>query len=274
MTLEKISNISNPKEKELSIQVSLSGLSFCVLNPIKKSTEELQYYRFRNIDNPNKLLNEIIPLFDNAPDFKSLKKIKVLHSNDLSSVVPKNLFDENKLSDYLKYNIKILKNDFIAYDTIANGEIINVYVPYVNVNNFLLDQLGPFEYQHSSSILIDTLIKNTLLDEKPIMYIHVEQTHFEVIVIQNKKLVFYNTFHYQTKEDFIYYILFTAEQLKLDPEEFHLRFLGVIAEHDANYQMAYKYIRHITIENDAFHNYSENSSPNNLFSDFILQNAF
>ena len=50
--------------------------------------------------------------------------------------------------------------------------------------------------------------------------------HFEIIVIANKKLQLYNTFQFTSKEDFIYYVLFTAEQLKLNPEKFELLLLG------------------------------------------------
>jgi hypothetical protein len=34
------------------------------------------------------------------------------------------------------------------------------------------------------------------------------QGHFEIIVIQNQKLLFFNSFDYETPED---YVLFTAE---------------------------------------------------------------
>jgi hypothetical protein len=51
------------------------------------------------------------------------------------------------------------------------------------------------------------------------MTVHFSEGHFEII-IQNQKLLFFNSFDYQTPEDFIYYVLFTAEQLSLNPENF------------------------------------------------------
>jgi len=49
------------------------------------------------------------------------------------------------------------------------------------------------------------------------MFVNLDNKHFEIVVIANNKLILYNSFKYQTKEDYIYYILFTAEQLELNP---------------------------------------------------------
>ena len=46
---------------------------------------------------------------------------------------------------------------------------------------------------------------------------------------------------------FIYYILFTAEQLQLNPEYFKLEVLGAIQEDDEYYKIAYKYVRNISL---------------------------
>jgi hypothetical protein len=51
------------------------------------------------------------------------------------------------------------------------------------------------------------------------MTVHFSEGHFEIIVIQNQKLLLFNSFDYQTP-DFIYYVLFTAEQLSLNPKTF------------------------------------------------------
>jgi len=56
----------------------------------------------------------------------------------------------------------------------------------------------------------------------------------------------FNSFEYNTPEDFIYYILFTAEQMGMNPESFKLELLGTITEKDPFFAIAYKYVRHIS----------------------------
>ena len=79
------------------------------------------------------------------------------------------------------------------------------------------------------------------------MYLNIETSHFEIIVVENNHLKFYNRFEYSTKEDFIYYLLFTAEQLQLNPEEFPAVLMGSVDANDDLYQIAYKYVRHVSL---------------------------
>ena len=75
--------------------------------------------------------------------------------------------------------------------------------------------------------------------------VNITSQYFELVVIQDNALKLANRFTYSSKEDFIYYILFTYEQLNLDREEDILYVAGQIEEGDDNYEMAFKYIRHI-----------------------------
>ena len=166
----------------------------------------------------------------------------------------------------------MLENDFIAYDELANSEIINVYIPFVNVNNFLLDTYESFTYKHSSTVLIENLLNEYKNIEGSFCFVNVTGKYFEIVVIQNKKLALYNFFSFTTKEDFIYYILFTAEQLNLNPEEFELILMGDIEKESELYDIVYQYIRNIKfyVPNNA--NLQLNEIPSH--SNFTLLNQF
>ena len=71
--------------------------------------------------------------------------------------------------------------------------------------------------------------------------------HFEIIIVQNQHLLLFNSFDYKTPEDLIYYLLFTAEQLNMNPESFNLEFLGIIDEENSFFKIAYKYIRNVSL---------------------------
>ncbi len=81
-------------------------------------------------------------------------EVIIVHRNDLFSLVPKVLFDPNELANYLKFNTKILANDLLEYDEIQAYEMVNVYIPFVNINNFIYDQFGDFEFKHHSTVLV------------------------------------------------------------------------------------------------------------------------
>ncbi|MDB4402237.1 DUF3822 family protein [Algibacter sp.] len=255
---------------ELSIQLSLSGLSFCILNKDSNTIIEVKELRFEKRLNPFEVLDELKVLFENESTLNnSFTNVTIVHNNDLSTLVPEALFNKNHVADYLKFNSKILKSDFIAYDSILENSSINVYVPYININNYIYDKFGTFIFKHISSVLIESILRIEKASTTPKVYIHVSLNHFEIIIIKEGKLELYNTFVYNSKEDFIYYILFTAEQLNLNPETLNLVFIGDITEDDEIYNIAYKYIRNISFgnRNDDFKYIAK---PKSNYSNFTL----
>nr|WP_321235248.1 DUF3822 family protein [uncultured Psychroserpens sp.] len=263
--------------KALSIQIRLSGLSFCILNRTTQTIEWLKHIHLDKKATPFELLNELKTVIDNHHSHfeQTFDMVTCIYQNELSCLVPKDLFNENNLADYLKFNAKILKTDFISFDELSANDSINVYVPLININNYVFDTFGSFEYKHSSTVLIDTLLQLGSKYSEEKMYINVNATTFEIVFIKDQQLIFYNTFEYQSKEDFIYYILFTIEQLKLNPETIKVVLSGTIEEENDCYTILYKYIRFVDFAHPN-HTYilNEEDASNSKHNDFILINSF
>ncbi|MES2544178.1 MAG: DUF3822 family protein [Bacteroidota bacterium] len=241
-------SITEKNYKKLALQVRLNGFSFCVFDTLQHTIWTAKEIDFSTFAKENTIENHFAQAFSDYPELsKTYDEIVVLHDNNLNTFVPKPLFDEDFLGSYLQYNTKVFETDFFAFDEISNYEINNVYIPYVNINNFLIDTFGTFNYKHSNSILVSKLLdlsKN--VDDKQV-FVHFSAAKFELIVAQNQKLLFFNSFEYKTETDFIYYLLFTAEQLNLNPENFKLQLLGSISEESELFKIAYKYIRNVSL---------------------------
>jgi len=240
---------SNHKKQinlELSIQVSLDGLSFCTLNSAENEVVHYKKIRFPQQQDPVKLLEEIQKIYAEEKVIAEASQVKLIFDNALYSFVPAPLFKEENASDYLKFNTKILKTDFIAHEEIGNTGIINVYIPYTNIINFFFEKFGEFEYQHINTVLVQSLLELPKAD-RPQMFAHVKNKEFDLVVIENGELLLCNSFSFVEKEDFLYYILFTAEQLNLNPEHFRLILLGAISKASPLFKIAFKYIKHIEL---------------------------
>ena len=231
---------------ELSIQFSLDGFSFCISNLENKKTLYFSEYTFKETQNsPKELLNKIKIIFKEDHNLQhEFTSVVVIHENNLNTLVPNLYFNEALLKTYLDYNIKTLKTDFIAFDDVENFSLKNVYVPYVNINNYLFQNFGEFEYKHHTTVFLEKLRNVKKFDEK-IMFVNVSTNNCYIVVLDNNNLLFSNSFTYQTKEDFLYYLLFTAEQLELDTNTFKLYFSGLIDTTSEIYKIAFTYIRNI-----------------------------
>jgi len=263
------SNSENPNKIKLSIQVCLNGLSFCIIN---SSTQEVLWYKkteFPKEYNPVKILEEIEKIYSSEKALeRTFDEVIVLFSNDLYSLVPRELFLEDEASNYLKFNTKILKTDVVAHDILEDQDIITVYIPYTNITNYLFDKHGEFEYVHSISVLIKTIFKiNTGIGTE--VFLNNYATYFDLVVVKDNQLLLINSFNYETKEDFIYYLLFTAEQLELDPSDFELKLMGNINSESPFYKIAYNYIKNVSFVKPEIH-----LKPQEFNSEKFQQEAF
>lgn len=239
-------NLPIKKHSKLTIQVSLSELSFCCFDrqtnsvvfveEIIKTDENMRIEDFleQTIQNYPQLLGD----FD---------EVVILHNNIFSTLVPTPFFDEKELGNYIQYNTTIFETDFFAFDEILEQQMNLVYIPYVNINNLFIDYYKTFNYIHSHSSLIKTILEKTKYNFEKKMIVHVSKQHFEIIVVQNQKLLLFNSFEYKSTSDFLYYILFVVEHLELRTEIFSLEFLGEISEFDYIYMKISQYIKNVAM---------------------------
>lgn len=261
--------------KKLSIQINLGGLSFCILNHANSEVEFLKRFDFKSKLTPQEVLKKLQDIIEKEPLLtQSFESVLVVFQNELSNFVPEALFEEQNAADYLKFSSKIIKTDFISYDRIAANNSVNVFVPYININNYLFEVYGEFDYKHAATILLEGILDEEQRSTPPTVYINVEPFHFELIVIKNGSLQLYNTFEYATKEDFIYFVLFTVEQLKLDPETVMVKLTGNILKEDELYQMLYTYIRYVEFNGPAKEYTYTAEVPSLKYQHTLLLNSF
>ena len=196
---------------------------------------------------PEKLLKKLNLIINESEiNISCVIEVRLIVFNKLSTLVPKNLFDENLSLDYLKFNSKLLKNDYAAFDLIEEIGAVNVFLPLVNVNNYLIEKFGSFNYYHYSTILIKKLLKyNTNKDTS--LYANIQLNNFQILIFKNKSLQYYNNFEFKEKEDILYFTLFIMEQNKIDNIKTKLLLLGNINEESDTYLLLSKFIKNIDI---------------------------
>ena len=232
----------------LSIQLSLNGFSFCIASAEGKIVTNFKETNKEGLYTEQELYKQVVSFFNTKPELQAkFTNVEVIYHNDLFSLVPQELFDDNNKRSYLNYSVKTLATDYISHDSIKNTDIISVFIPYININNFLIDQLGEFNYQHSSSLLISHAVSLDKTNNKEKVYLHFSDNLFEVIITKGSELLLFNTFNFVTNQDVLYYVLFCMEQLSLSPNEIELTLLSTI-ESDL-YDLIYTYVRSVNKTN-------------------------
>ncbi|PVW13783.1 DUF3822 family protein [Marixanthomonas spongiae] len=280
MTLGKTNNNTIHYTKRLSVQISLTGLSFLVTS--SDGNEVLYFWeeRFETPFTPEELLSNVESAMQTHEQLQEgFDQVTLLYATDLYTLVPRSLFDETKASEYLKFNSKILANDYISHDILENQDIVVVYVPYININNYFFERYGSFQYYHATSILIPSILTTEKFTKESKVFVNVRSESFDSIVVKEGQLMLCNTFSFKTAEDFIYYLLFCMEQLHLNPERTPVILTGSIEKEGDIFNVLYTYIRDVSFVSgklvEDFKSFSESSFPQLTapHQHFVLKNS-
>lgn len=249
---------SKTSEYQLFLQISKSGLSYTIFNTQTSTFIGFESFLFNDIYNDYSILNPLNQVIEETILLKkSFNKFVVSYVNNRTTLIPKPLYKAEELKKYHLFNFTEQEEDVYLSDYVLNLSAYNIYsIPDFIVNMF--KNLDNVSFRHFSTALIEaSLLHAKKTNALSLIDVHVLPQSFQIISIKNQTLELYNSFNYQTSEDFIYYLLFVLNQLNIKSNEAIIRLTGEVDKNSAIYDMLYKYIQTIDFcENPNELNYS------------------
>lgn len=230
---------------QVNVLIAPSQLVYLVANCNTKRVVLLQPYQFSRITSVNEWHQSIDIVFEYDPWLK--KEVAIKRTGVFSTsftLVPASFDSEHSRRAILKANCTVDEDWDVYADNIAGGTIHLLYsfapeiVRHCTCN-------GNNSVSHSLSGLINHLLSISQSAESETLYVYVQASCFQVILIRDRKLHFCNSFNYQSPEDFLYHLLFACKQLRLDPELVSLTIMGEVMRDSVLFQLLIKYIRHV-----------------------------
>jgi hypothetical protein len=242
----------------LGVQLGLDFFTFCIFDQYKKKILFIETY---HLPDEKDMLNccvhlQKIVLADTL--FRSdFKNVIISYVNQKSTLIPIPLYSEQHKKDYFKINHALEKDMMLLTDKIQILEAINIYAIPQTVETSILKLFPLVKSNHFSSGLIESSLIKYRNQNKKIAIVHVQFSTFEILIVNGKNLNFYNSFMIKTPEDFVYYILFVFEQLKINLNTIELVLCGQIIRNSELYALLYTHVKNVRFEerDDSF-NYS------------------
>ncbi|WP_019039612.1 DUF3822 family protein [Psychroflexus tropicus] len=245
-----MSESSTYTTNRLSILILQDGFSFLISNSFLAPIE-FEQLRVKTAQSATELLKQLKTKI-NAEFIKEkeISELQVIYANPQFSIVPEAYFDESYLPHYIKYSSKLIEGDDFSFDPISSINANTVYIPYVNINNYLFDIFGSFEFTHILTGLIQKALSKSK-DHHEYIQVHLGDQYLYLTAFRDQHLILANAFHYDTSEDLCYYILFCSEELNMDRESLELNFTGdfVNTKENAALQILLSYVKHISFSN-------------------------
>ncbi len=276
--IDELINTVNFNSCHLSVQIGMDGLALGVMDTLHNKYVAFEAFAFQSIFNSAALSETIVKTIrqHSLVGDKGFQSVSVAYVNRKSTLVPKPLFDNTLKEQFLTFNISLGEEEEVLSDSLKNTAAVNVYAIPVSIHKAVKRLFPNARMVHFSSVLLDSLVLQNKNTPVPRLICHVQSAQFELINVDNGKLIYYNSFEYQTIEDLIYYVLFVCEQLKRSPEEVELLVVGEVEKKSALMDMLNKYMRFVALgsrPNTVSYSYKIDELPSqfyfNLFNQYL-----
>ena len=211
-----------------NLNICLSNNYVCLKIASENSNETLHSNFFLEKKIKTEFLSDFLEkiLADKNIYDKRIDDVTVHFDNEFFSFVPKDLFDEDHKKEYLKYITEIKQDDFISHDSINELNIKNVFIPYVNINNLLINKFKEIDYFHYNSTLLKKLVnENSNYEKKENLFCIISYKKFKIVMLKKNRLVFFNCFNYKNSTDILYFLLSVCQNIDLNLNKISLNLI-------------------------------------------------
>ena len=234
-------NIALANSYHLSIQLGISHFSYCLLNT---TTFTYDYAKKYSLSSKEDIATEITEIINNDAIIKAdFSSQSVAFVNFPSTLVPNILYKEEEAESLLAFNTEV--NGKILTDNILSQKAHLIYAVPESIVSIVSNFFPRAKQKAQESILIQQYSQLNTDTEKAYLYLNEQKVG--ITIFKGDKLIFSNTFDYTTKEDLLYYSLFSFEQLKLSPESIDVTVFGTIEKEDEYFNLLYDYIRNVKL---------------------------
>ena len=218
-------DVSQSGSYHLSIQTETGGISFCVCNTAIRKYIVFRSYLFPEADH---LLADIYSsIFENDDLLKlTYKSSSHLWISPCSTLVPNYLFDPDEAEACLVFNHGKITDEQTQHHDIKPVNLINIF----SCPEMLTDMLRKYQPNirlfHQTAPFIETVIAAPSLTHSRGISVFFYSRYLDIVVVENQKLLFYNTFKIIAPEDSVYYLTGVSNLFNIDLSTSKLMYAG------------------------------------------------
>ena len=232
----------------MTIQCSLGGLSFALLDAETQTLVALECYQSDLLADSNDLFRTLErALEDKGLNNKCFTSVTFITDNRYCALVPEPLFNEADQAKYLDFAFQVPDAYSIVSERLVSAQCFNVFALPTALKDKLTGKWPNIRITHSSSIFVDSNMKS---EDNNGVFVNVRNRDFDLLVKKEGKLHFFNNYKFNTKEDFAYFLLFAMEQNDLSGQDTLVRFSGLIRPASDIIDLCGRYVRDIRFVED------------------------
>lgn len=256
ISISEKSTIVKPSDQTLSVNLDPDGLSFALLDEGKFTYLALEDYQINSpaIETDGiGILNDII----NSSSLlnASFKKISISCFTSELVLVPAKAYDPIQNKQVFTFCAPLPENHRIMTDKLNILDAWGLYSISEELNSFFEKKFPGHRLKHSGSVFIESTLAAQYLEEwKTDIVIHIKDTYFEIILLENQKLLLYQSFKYYTFDDLLYYMFYVLQEYNMDAATKNLLIMGKVSLDTKTFVTLASFFKKVSFpeRNDAF----------------------
>lgn len=220
---DKSFDIEKTKEYKLSIQVSLDGFSFLVVNPLQNILLVFKSVPLK-ISSKN-LIGRHLKEWILSEELlqKTYKNVYIIiHSNNFT-LVPNNYYQFENTGNYSALLFEQEKNEKTKVDSVSRIESKLLFSVHKSILETLESFFEDFEITHPVKLLIEKTFDLSQMNSLVLYFI---SNHLNLLLFQNDKLLLANAFKISNINDLVYYVLTILKQTEIESAKTSVFFGG------------------------------------------------
>lgn len=240
----------------LSIQLSLDGLSFCILDPVTNVYHSITDVKFGKED-PHFAQQEQYILGCNDMR-RRYRKVLISVNSPAFTMMPLSMYDEQRVRGVLALTgINVGVDDRILRNNIDLANATTVFTVPNFLYFFLKNQFPGAEIFHSTTPVASSMLLKRQADAQgATVNVELAPDSMTVVVVDNNELKLCNRFYCREALDYVYMLLYIAEHLSINIKTSAITIQGNVAYGDERIRQLKRFAGHVRMaEAPRFFNY-------------------
>ena len=228
----------------ISLKVSSSCFVCCLQDDEKKMIIALETWDIHTQDEFFDITSAAKLVLEQSDILKfKIKQGIIIIDNDKYTLLPEVLYTSGEDQKYLEFNNINTFNEVVYSYSINKISSKIIYSYPKGLENIFSPTIAKLKCIHLIDVLMNTCF--SINNEKENVLIHISGKRIDMVITKMQSLLFCNSFHFETAEEFIFYVLNVYKQLNLNTETIPVSLMGDIEKESAIYGILYKFIRNI-----------------------------
>ena len=228
----------------LTIQFALGGLSYALLDTTTQTLVALECYQSDLLSDSGDLFRTLERALEaKGLNNKGFEAVTCLADNRLCTLVPNAVFDDAEKNKYLEFAFQIPEGYTIIAEPVKAASCHNVTAWPKALQDKLAAKWPNALFTHTSSVFIDSVMRAETANG---VFLLVRNRDFDMVIKKEGKLLFFNNFKFNTKDDFAYFMLFAMEQYGLSGQDTPVCFSGLIRPASEIIDLCGRYVKDLS----------------------------